>query len=74
MTRIAIPAISTGIYGFPADLAAGISIREIMMGAAVNPELTDVHLVFTETGKYNLTRQVFDSVMMRFVPEMTCRY
>ncbi len=61
MTRIAIPAISTGIYGFPAELAAEISTQEITAGVAENPDLKEVRLIFSETGKYNLTRQVFDS-------------
>jgi O-acetyl-ADP-ribose deacetylase (regulator of RNase III) len=61
MTRIAIPAISAGIYGFPADLAAEISTQEITAGVAENQDLKEVRLVFSETGKYNLTRQAFDS-------------
>jgi O-acetyl-ADP-ribose deacetylase (regulator of RNase III) len=37
---IAFPAISTGIYGFPSDLAAGIAIRTIR--AFAMPPLTKV--------------------------------
>lgn len=59
--RLAIPAISTGIYGFPADLAAEISISEVTAGVEANPELKEVCLIFSETGKYNLTRQVFEA-------------
>lgn len=62
MTHIAIPAISTGIYGFPADLAAEISIQQVSAGVAGNPELKDVCLIFNDTEKYNTTRQLFDSV------------
>jgi O-acetyl-ADP-ribose deacetylase len=62
MTRIAIPAISTGIYGFPAELAAEISIREVATGVAANQNLKDVRLVFSETGKYNLTSHVFENL------------
>jgi len=33
---IAFPAISTGIYGFPADRAAAIAVREVRAHLAVN--------------------------------------
>lgn len=62
MTRLAIPAISTGIYGFPADLAAEISIREVAAAVATNHELKDVRLVFSETGKYKLTSHAFKNL------------
>lgn len=61
MARVAIPAISTGIYGFPADLAAEISLREVSIGLEENPELEEVRLIFSETGKCNLTRQILQN-------------
>ncbi len=55
MTRIAVPAISTGIYGFPADIAA-----EIAAGVAGNPQMTEVLMIFSETEKFNLARQALE--------------
>jgi len=65
--RLAIPAISTGIYGFPADLAAEISISEVISGVAANPELIEVRLIFSEIGKYNLNLQFFHAVKKSLV-------
>jgi O-acetyl-ADP-ribose deacetylase len=45
LATVAFPAISTGIYGFPAALAARIAVREIMQGLARDPRLSMVTLV-----------------------------
>jgi O-acetyl-ADP-ribose deacetylase (regulator of RNase III) len=37
LTSIAYPAISTGIYGFPADLAARIAVGTVASELAANP-------------------------------------
>jgi O-acetyl-ADP-ribose deacetylase (regulator of RNase III) len=37
LVSVAFPAISTGIYGFPADRAAAIAVREISGHLAVEP-------------------------------------
>jgi O-acetyl-ADP-ribose deacetylase len=46
LTSIALPAISTGIYGFPKERAAGVIIRSIQEHLAGNPtsSLTQVRL------------------------------
>jgi O-acetyl-ADP-ribose deacetylase (regulator of RNase III) len=49
---IAFPAISTGVYGFPAVPAAEIAVREIQQGLARNPLLEKVMLVcFNEVSR-----------------------
>lgn len=49
---IAFPAISTGVYGFPKDLAAEIAVREIRQGLVRNPLLENVLLVcFNEASR-----------------------
>ena len=37
LTSIAYPAISTGIYGFPADLAARIAVGTVASEIAAHP-------------------------------------
>jgi len=39
---LAYPAISTGVYGFPADRAAGIAVRTVASALAAAPALTQV--------------------------------
>ncbi len=60
MTRIAVPAISTGIYGFPADIAAEIAVEEIAAGVAANPQMTEVLMIFSDTDKFNLAREAWE--------------
>jgi len=51
-TSIAFPAISTGVYGFPAGRAAGI-VRRVLeeFFSAGERNLQDVRLVFFKTGQ-----------------------
>ena len=46
LTSIAFPAISTGIYGFPADRAAGIVAGVLRDFAGDCASLSDIRLVF----------------------------
>jgi O-acetyl-ADP-ribose deacetylase (regulator of RNase III) len=45
LKTIAIPAISTGVYGFPKGKAARIAVRETRKALAANQELTRVLFV-----------------------------
>ncbi len=45
--RVAFPAISTGIFGFPPAEAAGIAVREVRRSAG--PEIEEVILVAFDT-------------------------
>lgn len=42
---LAVPAISTGIYGFPGDRAARIAARETARALAAHPEIAQVRFV-----------------------------
>jgi O-acetyl-ADP-ribose deacetylase (regulator of RNase III) len=54
LSTLAIPAISTGVYGFPARRAAEIAVAEVRAGMARHPQVTWVALVAfsTETEGY----------------------
>jgi O-acetyl-ADP-ribose deacetylase len=45
LKSIAFPAISTGIYGFPMDRAAGIAVREVRTFLGANADFERVLLV-----------------------------
>jgi O-acetyl-ADP-ribose deacetylase (regulator of RNase III) len=47
LTSIALPAISTGIYGFPKERAAGVMIRSILEHLAQNPASSLTHVRLT---------------------------
>jgi O-acetyl-ADP-ribose deacetylase (regulator of RNase III) len=42
LASVAFPAISTGIYSFPADRAAGIAVKTVIDALAQAPEVTRV--------------------------------
>jgi O-acetyl-ADP-ribose deacetylase (regulator of RNase III) len=50
VTSIAFPAISCGVFGFPAERAAGIAVREIRKLAGLDTSLSSVILVAFERG------------------------
>lgn len=39
--RVAFPAISTGVYRFPVDLAAGVSVRAVRDAMAEHPDVVE---------------------------------
>ena len=45
LRSIALPSISTGIYGFPLDRAARIAVRELHAAAERFPEITTIRMV-----------------------------
>jgi O-acetyl-ADP-ribose deacetylase (regulator of RNase III) len=49
---LAFPAISTGIYRFPVDLATSIALRETQLALAQNPSLESVLFVCFEERVY----------------------
>jgi O-acetyl-ADP-ribose deacetylase (regulator of RNase III) len=42
LTSIAFPAISTGVYGFPADRAARIAVNTVIDTLPATPAVTNV--------------------------------
>jgi O-acetyl-ADP-ribose deacetylase (regulator of RNase III) len=56
VTSIAFPAISCGVFGFPAERAAEIAVREIRKVAELGTSLSSVILVAFERGMLQLLR------------------
>ena len=46
LNSVAFPAISTGVYGYPADEAAAVSSQAIEEALGANPSIGEVRLVF----------------------------
>ena len=61
LETIAFPAISTGIYGFPPDRAAGIAVREIAHFLDSHAHPKSVTLVAYDQASFELIRSALDS-------------
>lgn len=60
--RIAFPAISTGVYGYPPAAAAAIASRAVQASLQENAGIEEVRLVFFDAGQLDVfvTHQQFD--------------
>jgi O-acetyl-ADP-ribose deacetylase len=58
---IAFPAISTGVYGFPIDLAAENSLDESRTFLLAHPDPLIVRFVLFDAGSYAAFARVLDS-------------
>ena len=63
LATVAFPAISTGVYGYPADEAAAVASRAIEDALNANPSIREVRLVFFQQrdAVTFLRHQVFDA-------------
>jgi O-acetyl-ADP-ribose deacetylase (regulator of RNase III) len=59
LTSIAFPAISTGIYRFPPDLAARVSVGTVIKALPVEPSLERVVFCFLDEAAAGYYREVF---------------
>jgi O-acetyl-ADP-ribose deacetylase (regulator of RNase III) len=57
LTRVAFPAISTGIYGFPPERAAPIAVRIVRATTASLPAITEVIFCCFSAGSADLHRK-----------------
>jgi len=48
LATVAFPAISTGIFGYPADLAAPVAVRAVREAAGASPVVTLVRFCFLD--------------------------
>lgn len=63
---ISFPAISTGIYRFPKDLAAQIAISTILTFIKQNPNAFDeINFILSETGNYHIYYQTYDGLIKK---------
>ncbi|WNM23290.1 O-acetyl-ADP-ribose deacetylase [Demequina capsici] len=65
LTSIAFPAISTGIYGFPAALAAQIAVREVRAYLARATSVARVILTAFSTGDEAVLRAALEAAERR---------
>ena len=54
LSSIAFPAISTGVYGFPKQRAAGITVAQVLESLKTHPEITTVILVAFSAGDFEI--------------------
>ncbi len=59
---VAFPSISTGVYRFPLERAAGIAVREILRFLKTAPTVKDVVMVCYDAR----TKAAYDAAKMRF--------
>lgn len=57
-TSIAFPNISTGIYGFPKELAAEIAIREVRLFLITNKSITKVLFCCYDSENYSIYKKL----------------
>lgn len=50
LSSVSFPSISTGVYGFPLDRAAGIALRTIIDFLESHPGITEVNMVLFSEG------------------------
>src|SRR3954452_20850694 len=60
LTSVAFPAISTGVYGFPADRAASIAVNTVIDALKAAPAVTRVIFCCFSEDSARLHRQAFD--------------
>jgi O-acetyl-ADP-ribose deacetylase len=58
---VAVPAISTGAYGYPVDLAAIAAVAAIREALASHPEVEEVRLVFRDEATLHPYRDALGS-------------
>jgi len=58
LARIAFPAISTGVYGYPKEEAARVSLGAIERALEAHAQIADVRLVYFSAGDAEIVRRV----------------
>jgi O-acetyl-ADP-ribose deacetylase (regulator of RNase III) len=58
LASIAFPAISTGIYGYPKEEAARVSLAAIERALQMNARIVEVRLVYFSAGDAEIVRRV----------------
>jgi O-acetyl-ADP-ribose deacetylase (regulator of RNase III) len=62
LRNIAFPSISTGIYGYPIELAARIALTEIMRFLKQHPTIENITIVCFGNRAYNLYNQIYNEL------------
>jgi O-acetyl-ADP-ribose deacetylase (regulator of RNase III) len=61
LRRVAIPAISCGVYGYPHQLAAAIAVRGCRAALAANAAIEEVRLVAFDAGMIDTLRAAIET-------------
>lgn len=59
---VAFPNISTGVYGFPKELAADIAIREVRLFLAANKSVTKVFFCCFDSENYSIYQRLLTEI------------
>ena len=63
LKQIAFPAISTGVYGFPVDLAVDIALHEVVHHLKLETSLKKVYLVCFGESTYEKYQEAFTKLL-----------
>jgi len=66
ISTVAFPSISTGVYGYPVEEAAPITLRTVATYLTTHPEIALVRFVLFDSTTYAAYRQALEALQERF--------
>ncbi len=65
LTIIAFPSISTGIFGYPVDLAAPVALQAVAKALGTSHDLHEVRFVLFDAATMKAYEKAADSILMK---------